>query len=102
MLDEELSEIVANLRALGGDISDVEVKKSQRELPKTIRETLSAFANTHGGVLILGLDESTGFTATGVQDAVKLSNNLASLCSTDMEPVLRPLIRVHEFEDVRA
>ncbi|WP_067135770.1 ATP-binding protein [Microtetraspora malaysiensis] len=101
MLDEELSEIVANLRALGGDISDVEVKKSQRELPKTTRETLSAFANTHGGVLILGLDESTGFTATGVQDAVKLSNNLASLCSTDMEPALRPLIRVHEFEGVQ-
>ncbi|WP_433513604.1 ATP-binding protein [Nonomuraea sp. CA-143628] len=101
MLDEELSEIVANLRVLGGDVCDVEVKQSQRELPKTIRETLSAFANTHGGVLILGLSESTGFTATGVHDASKLSNDLASLCSTDMEPALRPLIRVHDFEGVK-
>ncbi|MEV0614576.1 ATP-binding protein [Nonomuraea sp. NPDC050404] len=101
MLDEELSEIVENLRTLGGDVADVEVKKSQRELPKTIRESLSAFANTHGGVLILGLDESAGFAATGVQNAVKISNDLASLCSTDMEPVLRPLIRVHDFEGVQ-
>ncbi|MEV0597673.1 AlbA family DNA-binding domain-containing protein, partial [Nonomuraea cavernae] len=101
MLDEELSEIIANLRVLGGDVSDVEVKQSQRELPKTIRETLSAFANTHGGVLILGLSESTGFSATGVRDASKLSNDLASLCSTDMEPALRPLIRVHDFEGVK-
>ncbi|MBG0826355.1 putative DNA binding domain-containing protein [Planomonospora sp. ID67723] len=101
MQGEELFEIIANLRALGGDVSDVEVKKSQRELPKTVRETLSAFANTHGGVLILGLDETTGFAATGVHDALKLSNDLASLCSTDMEPALRPLINVHDFEGVK-
>jgi hypothetical protein len=60
MQDEELAEIIRNLRTLGGDVSDVEVKKSQRELPKTVRETLSAFANTGGGVLILGLDETRG------------------------------------------
>jgi ATP-dependent DNA helicase RecG len=101
MLDEELSEIIGNLRTLGGDISDVEVKKSQCGLPKTIRETLSAFANTHGGVLILGLDEGSNFAATGVHDAVKISSDLASLCSTDMEPALRPLIRVHDFEGVK-
>lgn len=101
MLDEELVEIVENLRALGGDVSDIEVKKSQRELPKTIGETLSAFSNTHGGILILGLDESANFAATGVRDAAKLSSDLASLCSTDMEPALRPLIRVHDFEDAK-
>ena len=67
MQDEELAEIIRNLRTLGGDVSDVEVKKSQRELPKTVRETLSAFANTGGGVLILGLDETRGFAATGVR-----------------------------------
>ncbi len=33
MRDEELAEIIRNLRTLGGDVSDVEVKKSQRELP---------------------------------------------------------------------
>ncbi|MEU9887745.1 ATP-binding protein [Sphaerisporangium sp. NPDC051011] len=98
MLDGELAEIVADLRTLGGDIADVEVKTSRTELPKTTRETLSAFANTHGGVLILGLDETKGFAPTGVRDPAKLAGDLASLCSTDMEPALRPLTRVHDFE----
>ncbi|MFC4060943.1 helix-turn-helix domain-containing protein [Planomonospora corallina] len=77
------------------------MKKSQRELPKSVREPLSAFADIRGGVLILGLDGTRGFAATGVHDALKLSNDLAPLCSTDMEPALRPLIRVRDFEDVK-
>lgn len=101
MLDGELAEIVGNLRVLGGDIADVEVKASRTELPKSTRETLSAFANTHGGVLILGLDETNGFAPTGVRDPVRLTSDLAALCSADMEPALRPLIRVHDFEGVK-
>jgi ATP-dependent DNA helicase RecG len=57
VLDAELAEIVANLRVLGADIADVEVKNSSGGLPKSLRETLSAFSNTRGGVVILGLDE---------------------------------------------
>ena len=55
MLDAELAEIVDNLRVLGTDIADVEVKNSHGGLPKSLRETLSAFSNTRGGVVILGL-----------------------------------------------
>ena len=55
MLDAELAEIVANLRMLGTDIADVEVKNSHGGLPRSLRETLSAFSNTRGGVVILGL-----------------------------------------------
>lgn len=56
MLDEELAEIVADLRSIGGDVTKVEVKRAQGGLPKSVRETLSAFANSSGGILILGLD----------------------------------------------
>lgn len=100
MLDGEVAEIVENLRLLGTDGADVEAKRAERQLPSSLRATLSAFANTAGGVVILGLDESQGFAATGVLDAGKLSNDLASWCSTEMEPPLRPLIRVHRFEGV--
>lgn len=55
MLDAELAEIVANLRLLGTDIADVEVKNSRGGLPKSLRETLSSFSNTRGGVVVLGL-----------------------------------------------
>lgn len=65
MLDDELAEIIGTLRTLGGDHAAVEAKRAETKLPRNVRETVSAFANTSGGVLILGLDESLGFQATG-------------------------------------
>ena len=44
MLDEELGAIVSSLRALGADDSDVEAKREETALPKSVRETVSAFA----------------------------------------------------------
>jgi ATP-dependent DNA helicase RecG len=98
LLDTELAEIVGNLRTIGADIADVEVKKAHGGLPKSLRETLSAFANTQGGVIVLGLDETRGFRATGLSDPAKLAADLGAMCSADMEPPLRPLIKIHDFE----
>ncbi|OXM55348.1 transcriptional regulator [Amycolatopsis thailandensis] len=98
MLHDELAEIIANLRDLGGDHAFVEAKRAETKLPKSVRETLSAFANTNGGILILGLDETRGFEATGVRDPAKMEADLAALCSENLEPPLRPLIGTHRFE----
>lgn len=98
MLDSELAEIVANLRALGTDIADVEVKNSRGGLPKSLRETLSSFSNTRGGVVILGLDEARGFAPAGIPNPAKIAADLGSMCSSEMEPPLRPLIGIHQFE----
>lgn len=86
MQDEELAEIVENLRLLGSDVSDVEVKKAEGGLPRSARETLVAFANTHGGTLILGLNEGEDFAATGLSDPAKMSSDLAAMCAADLEP----------------
>lgn len=98
VLDDDLAEIIGRLRTYGADDADVEAKRAERKLPKGVRSTLSAFANTAGGVLILGLDEEAGFAASGVANAAKMEADLASLCSTDFEPPLRPRIRTHRFE----
>lgn len=98
---DELAEIVENLRVLGSDVADVEVKKAQGGLPKSLRETLSAFSNTRGGVVILGLDEGERFKPVELADPAKLASDLASLCSNEMEPNLRPYIQIHPFEGVR-
>lgn len=101
MTDDELEEIVVRLRALGDDTADVEAKRARTALPKSTRDTLSAFQNAHGGVLILGLDEAAGFEAVGVDDAAKICADLASLCAQGMEPPVRPLIATHRFERVQ-
>ena len=51
-----------------------EVKKATGGLPNSLWETYSAFANCYGGVIILGLKETTDKTwrTTGLKDADKL------------------------------
>ena len=98
MTDEELIEIVELLRRRGTDLEYVEAKSARTALPKRMWESLSAFANQRGGgVIVLGLDESQGFATVGVADVGKVQADLASLCD-QMDPPLRPLIRVHDFE----
>lgn len=58
---EELKQIVVRLRAQETDDGQVEVKKSAAKLSSDVWESVSAFANTHGGTIILGLDEQAGF-----------------------------------------
>lgn len=61
MLERDLNSIVARLRAQNTDDEYVEVKASSQQLSSDIWESVSAFANTEGGIVILGLDEGKGF-----------------------------------------
>ncbi|WP_052711114.1 ATP-binding protein [Pseudofrankia sp. DC12] len=102
MLTAELAELVRTLRDSRTDLARVEAKRATRELPKSTRETLSAFANSPGGgVILLGLDESQGFASTGVTDPKKVRDSLADLARDQMAPPLAPLIEIMEFEGVQ-
>ena len=66
----DLAELIDRLRAIGTDSRFIEVKTAAGGFPKSIRETLSAFSNSAGGgLVILGLDERTGFTLAEGFDA---------------------------------
>lgn len=98
MTTDELLELIESLRALATDSLHVEAKRAEHALPGRLWETLSAFSNTPGGgVLILGLDETSGFTTVGVKNPKKIQQDLASLCG-EMEPPLRPAIELHRIE----
>lgn len=64
------------LNSLGKEGVDIEFKEASDALPKSIWETVSAFANTNGGVLILGIkEEHRSFTVAGVHDAAKMESD---------------------------
>ena len=96
----DLAEIVARLREAGAEFEDVEVKRAAGGLPQSIAETMSAFANSKGGILILGLDERAGFAAVGVSDPVALRDELAGVARSRLTPPLAPSINVVPFEGV--
>ncbi|MHC9533183.1 RNA-binding domain-containing protein [Dellaglioa sp. L3N] len=64
----------------------LEYKTSSNTLPKSFWETYSAFANTKGGTIVLGVSEETKgtFKIVGVENQEKLRTELLSLvCNTN-------------------
>ena len=83
---------------MGADTTHVEIKACEVGFPKGIWETLSAFANTSGGIIILGVSETEdGVKITGLKNPSQFQSELASVCD-QMSPVLRPLIEVLKIE----
>lgn len=103
-MDEEgpevraLAETVARLRAVGTDTHAVEVKSSVPKLPRSVVETLSAFANGSGGLLVLGLDERAGHSPAPGFRAAEIREALAGACADKMSPPLRPEIHIVPVE----
>jgi ATP-dependent DNA helicase RecG len=97
--DGELLALVEVLRTCGVEDAWVEAKRATSQVPSTVVETLSAFANTPGGgVLLLGVDESGGFAPTGVNDPGKIQQDLGSVARDGVTPPLQPRIALHVIE----
>ena len=74
MTHQQLIETLNN-----GERLTLEAKSAKTELPRSIWETYSAFANTIGGTILLGIDENRKendpvkrFTIVGVDDTQKV------------------------------
>ncbi|MDR1431089.1 MAG: putative DNA binding domain-containing protein, partial [Propionibacteriaceae bacterium] len=90
---------VSRIRAAETDLHDVEVKKALGGVPKSLPESVSAFANGQGGIIILGLDEGAGFAPVGA-DAKKMAEALVSACADAVEPAIRSEIDIVEVGGV--
>lgn len=78
MMDQELREHVIRLRRQGRDDALVEAKAAGGGVPKSVWQTISAFANTDGGLIILGLDEQTEFSPAEGFDPQRILDALHS------------------------
>jgi len=92
----DITDLVASLRASGGDTTAVEVKSGAGGLSHSLTSSLSALANLPGGGrVILGLDEATGFTPVKLADPQSLKQGLGSMARTLTPPVG---LTVHDAE----
>jgi len=87
----ELQSIIAELQANACELDDLEVKAARGGTPARLYEDLSAFANSHGGLLLFGLDEAQGFAVVGVGNAQQLQADLASAAAQLRPP---PSLRI--------
>lgn len=86
---DELEKLVAELRLTGKDTQQVEVKDAAGGLPKSIVETLSAFSNGAGGIIILGLQEHNNFAYSPQFKAKAVYDALAGACNEKLTPPVR-------------
>ncbi|MCD0446780.1 putative DNA binding domain-containing protein [Glycomyces sp. A-F 0318] len=87
-MTEDIDEILHLLRTSGGDTASIEVKSAAGGLPESLTSTLSALANLPGGgLIVLGLDERTGFRPVGLSDPQGLKQALASKARNFVPPV---------------
>lgn len=96
MTKEELIQKLSSL-----EWEDFEVKAAKSELPKSVWETVSAFSNTSGGWLVLGVKEKgNDFEITGVRNAEKLEQDfLNTLRGTKFNVFISTKQEVYQFED---
>ena len=98
MDNAKLSRIIKDLREKSTDTQDVEVKESVKKLPSSIVETLSAFSNGSGGIIVLGISEASNFAPASGFNAKRTADALAQTCSDKLTPPVRASIEILDFE----
>jgi len=97
-LQDRVDEVIPRLRAAGTDLADVEVKKAVGGLRRSLPETISAFANGGGGLIILGLDKENGFIPVPIK-AKAVAVGLAGTCLDNLEPAVRAEIDIVQVDE---
>ncbi len=98
MLSEELRQLVEDIQSKHAEAQTVEIKSARGGCPSKLYDTLSSFSNQDdGGIIVFGLEESSGFSVVGVYDLQDLQKHVAEQCN-QMTPKVRPVFTTAEID----
>lgn len=97
MDSQDVERLILEMRQIGNDTQTCEVKEAARKIPSSLVDTLSAFSNGNGGVIILGISEKDGFTPVPQFDARAMQEALSAECGK-LTPPVRPDTAIVRFE----
>ena len=97
--NEDLATAVERMRMAGTDLSEYELKSAEGGFPKSTADSISAFANTHGGTIVFGIKERGGFHATEI-DVKMIQTSCAQAARELVYPPQAVDISVLLFEDL--
>lgn len=96
---------IYNLLAKGERVT-LEYKRARNAVPNSVWETYSAFANTYGGKILLGVEEDLSekdttkrFSITGIEDFLKVRTDLWNMLNNP-EKVSTNLLKDEDVQDV--
>lgn len=96
-VNDDTVRLVAELRARRAETTCIEVKKAERKVPNSLLDTLSAFSNDAGGVVLLGIDESDDFRTVDGFDAAAVRDGAVSALAK-LTPHGTAPVEIEEFE----
>jgi ATP-dependent DNA helicase RecG len=96
MTEQEVIEEIHYMQEYQTETDRIEAKTAEKDYPKKCYDTISAFANKIGGIIIFGINENNNFIEQSVYDVNDLQKQITSLCTDSMEPKIRPeFYRLH-------
>jgi ATP-dependent DNA helicase RecG len=85
LTQEELQELISEVQQHQSELDDMEVKSAHKGTPQRLYETISAFANsTDGGVILFGLDEERNYEIVGAGDPQRLQEEASQCASAEI------------------
>ena len=90
MVEKEVINAIKYMQKYQTETDKIEAKTAEKGCPQKCYDTISAFANKYGGIIIFGINEHNNFKEQDVYDVNDLQKQITALCTTSLEPKIRP------------
>jgi len=99
MTEKEIIDAIKYMQKYQTETDNLEAKTAEKGCPQKCYDTISAFANKYGGIIIFGINEHNNFIEQDVYDVNDLQKQITSLCTTSLEPKIRPEFLAITYND---